>query len=311
MAAKKLALKIHVIQSGQEGMTSPYGYRTDPISGAKNSFHKGVDLVRYGVGGDNILAFAAGTVTVAKDTVPGLDKVNNLGGNTIEIDHGNGYRTRYLHLKYKSLTVKVGGKVKAGQVIAVMGTTGYSTGVHLHFEVRKNGDPIDPMPYLEGKKSFSGSLPVTIPAAAKSNGIVEGASVKVNKGAKSYEGKGIAAFVYNGTYKVDSLHNDRAVLDSKGICTAFRTSDLTLSTAAAAAASTAKPAEIKVGDIVQFAGGYHYKSASAALPTGAKRKAGQGKVTGISKGAKHPYHIVPHGSKATDAYGWVDEKTVE
>jgi Cpl-7 lysozyme C-terminal domain./NlpC/P60 family. len=72
----------------------------------------------------------------------------------------------------------------------------------------------------------------------------------------------------------------------------------------------AKPAEIKVGSIVQFKGGYHYKSASAVLATGLKKKAGQGKVTAISKGAKHPYHIIPNGAKPTDAYGWVSADTV-
>jgi len=165
-----LNVKHPVVQNNAHIMTSPYGHRTDPITGVKNSFHGGIDL-RWVTGADIIIAFADGKVTVAKDTVPGLDKVNNTAGNYIEIDHGNGWRTRYLHLKHKSVRVKVGDTVKAGQAIATMGTTGYSTGVHLHFEIRRNGERLDPRPYLEGKSSIAGTSvpkpPVTAPVTYK------------------------------------------------------------------------------------------------------------------------------------------------
>jgi len=71
-----------------------------------------------------------------------------------------------------------------------------------------------------------------------------------------------------------------------------------------------KPAEIKAGSLVKFTGGYHYKSADAAQPTGGKRKAGQAKVTLLAKGQRHPYHIIPNGKQSTDAYGWVDAGTI-
>jgi len=141
-------VKNHVLKNGSEFMTSAFGYRNDPITGVKNSFHGGIDVIRDQVGVDFVIAFDGGKVITAKNTVPGYDEVNNTGGNYIVIDHGQGLTTRYLHLKYQSLKVKVGDTVKKGDLIAFMGSTGYSTGAHLHFEVRKNNERVDPMPYL-------------------------------------------------------------------------------------------------------------------------------------------------------------------
>jgi N-acetylmuramoyl-L-alanine amidase CwlA len=84
--------------------------------------------------------------------------------------------------------------------------------------------------------------------------IKKGDKVKVNKGAKSYEGKGIASFVYNGTYTIDELTGNRAVLDKKGICTAFNTNDLTIVTASAPTPAPA-PATIKIGSTVNVNNG--------------------------------------------------------
>jgi len=120
-------------------ITSRYGYRKDPATGVQK-LHNGVDIgaVKPGVWGDPIYAAASGTVTnTTFDTV---------GGNWIWIYHGNGMYTVYMHCS-KQL-VKVGDKVKRGDTIGLMGSTGYSTGAHLHFAVRLNGSYVNPEPYI-------------------------------------------------------------------------------------------------------------------------------------------------------------------
>ncbi len=113
-----------------------YGYRSSPISGT-SELHSGLDL--KATMNTDIVAAASGTV-IYSGTRGGY-------GNTVIIDHGDGTSTLYGH--NSSLCVNVGDEVKRGQVIAKAGTTGYSTGVHLHFEVRVNGIPTDPTPYLK------------------------------------------------------------------------------------------------------------------------------------------------------------------
>lgn len=120
-------------------ITSRYGYRKDPATGA-TKLHNGVDIgaVTPGVWGDPIYAAESGTVTnVTPDEV---------GGNWVWIYHGNGLYTVYMHCS-KQL-VKVGDKVNRGDTIALMGSTGYSTGAHLHFAVRLNGSYVNPEPYI-------------------------------------------------------------------------------------------------------------------------------------------------------------------
>lgn len=114
---------------------SPYGYRSSPISG-KSEFHTGVDL--KATMGTDIVAAESGTVLFS----------GNKGGygKTVIVDHGNGISTLYAH--NSQLIVSVGQSVQRGQVISKAGTTGYSTGVHLHFEVRINGKHTDPAPYI-------------------------------------------------------------------------------------------------------------------------------------------------------------------
>lgn len=114
-------------------LTSGYGWRVHPISG-KRKFHKGLDIANSH--GSPIRAAADGTVIQASTGW------NGGYGTSIKIRHANGYVTHYAHLS--SLSVKVGQKVSAGQVIGRMGSTGSSTGSHLHFEVYKNGKTIDP-----------------------------------------------------------------------------------------------------------------------------------------------------------------------
>ncbi len=117
-------------------VSAPFGNRIDPITGG-HEFHKGLDL--NGETGDPIHAAADGIVMRADFDAGGY-------GNVVDIDHGNGYATRYGHCS--KLLVKVGDLVHAGDVIAKVGSTGHSTGSHLHFEVWINGAPVNPQPYL-------------------------------------------------------------------------------------------------------------------------------------------------------------------
>tara|TARA_B100001250_G_scaffold224480_1_gene192514 strand:- start:638 stop:1567 length:930 start_codon:yes stop_codon:yes gene_type:complete len=119
-------------------ISSTYGKRLDPISG-KMQFHEGVDFA--GTAGSSIESVASGLVT--------WSGYRYGYGNMVEINHGNGYQTRYAHHE-KNLVV-VGQKVDKGQVIALMGDTGRATGPHVHFEVVKNGKPINPIKYTSSK----------------------------------------------------------------------------------------------------------------------------------------------------------------
>ncbi|WP_028551029.1 murein hydrolase activator EnvC family protein [Paenibacillus sp. UNC451MF] len=119
-------------------MSSDFGYRSDPFTGAKK-LHKGIDLAAPN--GTSILAAGDGEVIVAS-WWSGY-------GNTVIIDHGNGYWTLYGHIRNGGTVVEKGDQVKRGQKIAEVGSTGESTGNHVHFEVRVNEDPVDPKPYLK------------------------------------------------------------------------------------------------------------------------------------------------------------------
>lgn len=116
-------------------ITSPFGYRTHPVTGQQGSFHAGVDIA----GSGPIRASRAGTVTQAS--------FSGSYGYTVIIDHGNGYSTLYAHMQ-PNLNVAPGQSVSQGQQLGIMGTTGRSTGVHLHFEIRKNGSVVNPMSYI-------------------------------------------------------------------------------------------------------------------------------------------------------------------
>jgi murein DD-endopeptidase MepM/ murein hydrolase activator NlpD len=115
-------------------ISSGFGYRTYPDVG----FHTGVDIVNYY--GAPVYATAAGTVMVA-----GWDGGY---GEKIEIDHGNGYVTWYGH--NSALLVSSGESVRKGQLIARLGSTGFVTGPHVHYEVHQYGRAIDPVPFLSG-----------------------------------------------------------------------------------------------------------------------------------------------------------------
>ncbi len=116
-------------------ISSYFGKRRSPFTG-KSEMHHGVDFA--GRAGSNVIAVAGGVVTHA-------EKKGGYG-HLLEIDHGNGYITRYAH--NQMLLVHEGEAVKRGQVIARLGSTGRSTGPHVHFEVLKDGTRIDPMKFI-------------------------------------------------------------------------------------------------------------------------------------------------------------------
>jgi murein DD-endopeptidase MepM/ murein hydrolase activator NlpD len=116
-------------------MSSAYGQRKDPFTG-QTMWHQGVDFA--GKLGSDIVAVAGGVVTWSGE---------RWGyGEMVEINHGGGFTTRYAHNKEN--LVKVGDIVSKGQVIALMGSSGRSTGPHVHYEVFKNGRPVDPASYV-------------------------------------------------------------------------------------------------------------------------------------------------------------------
>lgn len=116
-------------------MSSRFGRRTDPFTG-RVAWHAGVDFA--GKEGADIVAVASGVVTWADERYG--------YGNLVEVNHGNGFKTRYGHCK--EVLVKVGDVIKKGQVIALMGSSGRSTGPHVHFEVYKHGRAVDPSTYI-------------------------------------------------------------------------------------------------------------------------------------------------------------------
>jgi len=115
--------------------SSNYGYRLDPITG-RSTFHTGVDIIAPA--GTAIMAAAGGVVSFSGFMAE--------YGNVVEVDHDNGLTSRYAHLS-KSM-VKIGDVVLKGQLIAQVGTTGRTTGPHLHFEVREKGIPLNPNKFL-------------------------------------------------------------------------------------------------------------------------------------------------------------------
>ena len=124
-------------------ITSNFGHRADPFRGGR-AFHKGIDFKAKV--GDPVMAVADGVVSFSGS--------RSGYGNTIEIDHGNGYVTRYAH--NSRLTRKVGGLVRAGQEVAKAGSSGRSTGAHVHFEVWQNGQAVNPNKFLSQQSPLHG-----------------------------------------------------------------------------------------------------------------------------------------------------------
>jgi murein DD-endopeptidase MepM/ murein hydrolase activator NlpD len=116
-------------------LSSQFGQRVDPITG-KTAWHSGVDFA--GRDGSDVIAVASGVITFAGE--------RSGYGKLVEISHANGYVTRYAH--HKELVVQAGDVVKKGETIGIMGSSGRSTGPHVHFEVLKNGRGVDPARYV-------------------------------------------------------------------------------------------------------------------------------------------------------------------
>lgn len=126
------------------------------------SSHLGIDLVKDGYQLDDIVSHSEGKVIQVISNCKINTKTDSTNpGNMVKIDHGNGYYTRYLHLAYGSVKVKVGDKVSKGQVLGYMGNTGYSFGGHLHFEIWKGNERINPYNYLNSDLPGSTSSKVS------------------------------------------------------------------------------------------------------------------------------------------------------
>jgi murein DD-endopeptidase MepM/ murein hydrolase activator NlpD len=131
--------------SGEIDMSSPFGVRMDPFLG-RPAMHTGIDF--RGDMGQAVPATAAGKVTSAG--------WSGGYGNMVEVDHGNGFATRYGHLS--AIDVKVGQMVRIGQTIGRLGSTGRSTGPHLHYETRTEGEAVDPQKFLRAGVRLGGLL---------------------------------------------------------------------------------------------------------------------------------------------------------
>ena len=153
----------------------------------KKGTHNGIDLVANvnGKSGfDYIVAHSDGIVIDCRNTYNKTDSTGNSYGNYVKIKHDNGYYTLHGHIKYNSVTVKKGEKVKKGQVIGYMGNTGHSFGAHDHFEVRNTKDErIDPTPYIDADlPNIKFNLTRTLKKGCKGNDVKELQKILVSKG---------------------------------------------------------------------------------------------------------------------------------
>lgn len=140
-----------VLPANHEYISSGFGYRADPFTGA-GAFHPGLDF--KGPQGAPIYAAAPGRVSFVG--------IRAGYGRCIEIDHGNGLVTRYAHMS--GFRTHLGKRVDSGEVIGLIGSTGRSTGPHLHFEVRINDRPVNPRPFLEAAPNV---FQKTVPTSAQ------------------------------------------------------------------------------------------------------------------------------------------------
>ena len=148
-------LKELIIQNTQQGTTLQEGDWIWPVPGFSYiscyfgwdydfwRMHKGIDIGDWGIYGSNIYATKGGTVIIAEDWyIPGYSY-----GKYVVVDHGGLYTSTYAHMD--TVNVYVGQVVEQGDVLGTVGNTGYSTGPHLHFEIRYDGEPVDPFGYVE------------------------------------------------------------------------------------------------------------------------------------------------------------------
>jgi murein DD-endopeptidase MepM/ murein hydrolase activator NlpD len=130
---------------GEVDLASGFGVRPDPFTGSP-AMHTGLDI--HGETGDPVRASADGTVTAAG--------WSSGYGRAVDIDHGNGLSTRYAHLS--AIDVRVGQSIKTGQIVGKVGSTGRSTGPHLHYETRARGEAVDPQKFLRAGARLDGGI---------------------------------------------------------------------------------------------------------------------------------------------------------
>jgi murein DD-endopeptidase MepM/ murein hydrolase activator NlpD len=143
LSATLVAVPIREPVTGEIDFSSPYGVRVDPFLRVP-AMHTGIDF--RGTFGEPIHATAAGTVTSAG--------WSGGYGQMVEIDHGNGLATRYGHLS--EIDVRIGQNIRIGQVVGRLGSTGRSTGPHLHYETRVDGEAVDPQKFLKAGATLFG-----------------------------------------------------------------------------------------------------------------------------------------------------------
>lgn len=138
----------HVLKNKNEKITSLFGPREFYLNNKLiNDHHNGIDLIDKTSKYDYIIAYDDGVVVDIRDTIKSFDE-KNAAGNYIEIKHDEDLSTRYHHIAYGTIRVRVGDIVKKGDILGYIGGTGYVTGAHLHFAIKKNGQFVNPINYL-------------------------------------------------------------------------------------------------------------------------------------------------------------------
>ena len=164
MIIRNADVKNHVLRTTQDyRVTSPFGMRTMTVNGVTTTrMHNGIDLVPR----SDIIAMERGKVirvvrTIRESDTPAIMKepatIRHMG-NLVFLQHENGMETRYTHLQFGTIPSRIveGAIVEKGEVLGHMGTTGFSTGIHLHFEVVNHGKRVDPIPFILGQQNIIG-----------------------------------------------------------------------------------------------------------------------------------------------------------
>lgn len=275
-------------------VTSDFGPRQfwNPITKKwESNFHRGIDLTS----GDVIVATARGKVTACRNTIEGYTERYS-SGNYVTLYHGNNTYTTYCHMVKGSVKVSVGDIVEIGQELGMKGTTGWSTGPHLHYGVKTGGNFVDPKPYLLGDKElpqYGGSTPTPTPMPTPT----PGPSSKFNIGDKVV----ISGPLYvsaNATSPAGSVSSKITNITRKAEGTAHpynTTGDLGWmdeSSISAYVEPTPAPTpstELKVGDSVEIIGtgnGSAYGTSNTAYGIGWKRS-----ILRIYEGQVFPYMV--------------------
>lgn len=210
---------MYPIKASKLSVTSYYGNRTYTYQGKKVSdFHSGIDLIANPRDNNaEIVAFDDGTVTAVQKTGAQYGTACY-----VRISHGNGWYTLYYHLKSGSIVVNKGDKVKRGQKIGIIGTTGVSTGVHLHFQIDKgsNSSAVNPYDYVFNGKELP--KPTPTPSSFTTGNYKCNGSMNVRSGAgTNYAIKKVSQLTADGKKHATSTNpNANAVYKAGTIFTA-------------------------------------------------------------------------------------------